>query len=335
MRAALYRETGPARDVFEIVELPTPDPRPGEVRVRLHTSGVNPADVKRRGGWARIALDLPYLVPHDDGAGIIDAVGEGVSESRIGARVWVYDARLGGQHGTAAEWVCVPTERAEPLPHGVDFAAGASIGVPGRTAHRCLFSDGPIDGANVLVAGAAGSVGHSAVQQARAAGAAVVIGTVGRPEHHTVAREAGCQAVLDYRDAGLAGTILDLTNGHGIDRLVEVDFAANAELDCRVAAVNSTIATYATDTDHKPEIPLWRMLNNSVNLRSVLLYNLPYDQHRLAADDLVAWSADGRIRPRIGSRFTLDEIASSHESVEKRTSDGNVVVDLIPADGAT
>jgi NADPH2:quinone reductase len=327
MRAALYRQTGPA-EVLNVEDLELPDPDPGEVRVRLHVSGVNPADAKRRGGWARITLDLPYLVPHDDGAGVVDAIGAVEDEHLIGRRVWVYDARVGRQHGTAAEWVTVPRYRVELLPDHVDFATGASLGAPARTAHRCLFSDGPIDGAAVLVAGAAGSVGHSAVQQARAAGAALVIGTVGRPEHHDVAKAAGCGVVLDYRGNELVDTILDLTEGRGVDRIVEVDLAANMDLDCRVGGLNSTISVYGTDTNHKPEVPLWRLLNHSVNLRNILLYNLPYDEHRQAADDITRWVGDGALTPRIGARFSLDEIVSSHRAIENRASDGNVVIDL-------
>ncbi|MFP1155048.1 hypothetical protein BHQ21_24140 [Mycobacterium sherrisii] len=329
MRAVWYTKTGPARDVLELVDLPIPVPGAGEVRVRIHSSGVNPADVKRRSGWGHITLDTPYLIPHDDGAGVIDEVGPGVTSFQKGDRVWVFDARLGRQTGTAADYVCVPHIKVEPLPVGIDFATGASLSIPGRTAHRCLFSDGPIDGATVLVAGAAGSVGHSAVQQARL-GRARVIGTVGRQENRRIALEAGCDQVVDYRSDRLAEELLELTDGHGFDRIVEVDAAANIDTDSRVVATNGTIAVYATDSCHAPKVPLWRLMNKSVNLRNVLLYNLPHHEHRLAASDLNQWIATGELRPRIGRRFALQDTAGAHEAVESGTGGGNVVIDLVP-----
>lgn len=333
MQAVLYRTTGPAAEVLKLVDIPKPEPGPGEVRVRVHASGVNPADVKRRSGWARIVLDTPFLIPHDDGAGVIDDLGPGVTRVAPGDRVWVFDARLGRQTGTAAEYVCVPERNVEPLPDHIDFATGASLSIPGRTAHRCLFSDGPIDGATVLVAGATGSVGHSAVQQAHLAGA-TVIGTVGRDENRPIAIDAGCSHVLDYRSDRLVDDLMDLTDGHGFDRIVEVDAAANIDTDSRVVATNGTISVYATDSHHAPTVPIWRLMDKSVNLRNVLLYNLPHDEHRLAADDLNRWIAAGAITPRIGRRFSLAETARAHETVESRSGGGNVVVDVVtPSEG--
>lgn len=328
MQAVLYERTGPAAEVLQLVEMPLPVPGPGEVRVRVYASGVNPADVKRRSGWARITLDTPFLIPHDDGAGVIDEIGPGVTTTTAGERVWIFDARLGRQTGTAAEYVCVPAHKVEPLPAHVDFATGASLSIPGRTAHRCLFTDGPIDGATVLVAGAAGSVGHSAVQQARLAGA-TVIGTVGREDNTPIALDAGCKEVLNYRSPRLAEDLLDLTNGRGFERIVEVDAAANIDTDSRVIATNGTIAVYATDSGHAPTIPLWRLMNKSVNLRNVLLYNLPHREHRLAADDLNRWITRGDITPRIGQRFPLRDTALGHQAVESGTGGGNVVIDVV------
>lgn len=331
MQAVLYTRIGPAADVLELAELPAPEPGPGEVRVHVHASGVNPADVKRRSGWGRITLDTPFLIPHDDGAGVVDEVGSGVTRVAKGDRVWVFDARVGRQTGTAAEYVCVPERNVEPLPTHIDFATGASLSIPGRTAHRCLFSDGPIDGATVLVAGASGSVGHSAVQQARLAGARVV-GTVGRQSNQQIALDAGCEHVLDYRSDRLADDLLDLTDGRGFDRIVEVDAAANMDTNSRVIATNGTISVYATDSDHSPKVPMWRLMNKSVNLRNVLLYNLPHAEHRLAADDLNRWIGNGGLTPRIGLRFPLKDTAKGHNAVESGTGGGNVVIDVVAAD---
>lgn len=330
MRATWYDRMGPAAEVLTYGELPDPEPGPGEVRVRVHTSGVNPADAKRRRGWARLQMDFPRQVPHDDGAGVIDAVGPGVDPARIGKRVWLWDTRVGRPMGSAAEYVCVPDRNAEPLPDSVGFVEGACISAPGRTAHRCLFRDGPLKGATVLVAGAAGAVGHAAVQQAVAAGA-TVIGTVGRDENHDIARDAGCSLVLDYRRDNIVEAVLDTTHGRGVDRIVEVDLAANMETDARCVAVNGAISVYGTDSGHKPEVPVWRLMNGSVSVHFELLYNLPYAAHRHAADDLNRWLTEGVYVPRIGRRFAADEVAAAHDVVETGQGGGNVVVDIVPA----
>ncbi|GAA5162269.1 NADPH:quinone reductase [Pseudonocardia eucalypti] len=329
MRATWYDHTGPAAEVLTYGELPDPEPGPGEVRVRIHTSGVNPADTKRRRGWAGLRMDFPRQVPHDDGAGVIDAVGPEVDPARIGTRVWLYDARVGRPIGTAAEYVCVPDRNAEPLPDRIGFVEGACISVPGRTAHRCLFRDGPLKGATVLVAGAAGAVGNAAVQQAVAAGA-TVIGTVGREENREIARASGCSLVLDYRHDDVVAAVLDATDGRGADRIVEVDLAANMEIDARCVAMNGTIAVYGTDSGHKPVVPVWRLMNASVTVHFELLYNLPYAAHRQAADDLNRWLTDGVVSMRVGRRFPAGEVAAAHETVETGQGGGNVVVEIVP-----
>jgi NADPH2:quinone reductase len=328
VKAAWYERTGPADEVLTAGAMPDPQPGLGEVRVRVHCSGVNPADVKRRAGWARLQMDFPRQIPHDDGAGVIESVGDGVDGGLVGRRVWLFDTRVNRSGGTAAELVCVPARNVEPLAPGLSFAEGASLSTPGRTAHRCLFSDGPIDGATVLVAGAAGAVGHQAVQQAKLAGARVV-GTVGRPENVAVARSAGCDLVLDYKRDDVAKAVLDFTAGRGVDRIVEVDFAANVEIDARVCATNATVAVYATDTNHKPVVPAWRFLNASVNLRFVLLYNLPYAEHRLAADDLNRWTNAGQLDLHVGLRVPLADVAGAHKAIEQGRGAGNVVVDIV------
>ncbi|NKQ56963.1 NADPH:quinone reductase [Amycolatopsis sp. K13G38] len=327
MRAAWYERMGPAREVLIVGELPDPEPGPGEVRVRVHTSGPNPADAKRRSGWARLTMDFARQIPHDDGAGVIDAVGDGVDPARIGERVWLFDTRVGRPAGSAAEYVCLPARNTEPLPSTVDFAQGASLSAPGRTAHLCLFDRGSIAGSTVLVAGAAGAVGHAAVQEAKLGGA-TVIGTVGRHENREIAEAAGCDLVLDRRRDDVRQAVLDFTGGRGVDRIVEVDLAANMELDARVCAVNGTIAVYGTDSGHKPVVPVWLLMNKSVAVNFVLLYNLPYEEHRRAADDVNRWAAAGELKMRIGKRFALEDIALAHEAVEQGTGNGNVIVDI-------
>jgi NADPH2:quinone reductase len=332
VRAAWYEQTGPAADVLAVGELPDPEPGPGEVRVAVHASGVNPADIKRRTGWGGIAMEFPRQIPHDDGAGIVDAVGEAVDPDLLGRRVWLWDTRVGRPTGSAAEYVCLPAYNAEPLPDSASFELGACIGTPARTAHRCLFTDGPVEGQAVLVAGAGGAVGEAAVRLAKAAGARLVIGTVGRPANRAVAEAAGCDLVLDYRQDDVAGEVLDATDGAGVARIVEVDLAANADLDGRVCAVNGTVAYYATDTDHKPVLPIWRYLSRTINLRAILLYNLPRNERDEAARDIARWLEDGTLDLRIGRRFKLEEIAAAHRAVEEG-GNGNVVIELRGAEG--
>jgi len=208
VQAIWYESTGPARRVIECGEIDAPDPAVGEVRVRLGASGVNPSDTKRRAGWIGLAMGHRRIIPHSDGAGTVDRVGAGIDEGRIGERVWVWNAQGADRpFGTAAEYVVVPADQAVPLPEGVDFATGAGLGVPARTAHYAVFGDGPIDGQCVLVQGGAGAVGHLAVQLATLGGAQV-IATVSGEAKASVAASGGARHVIHYRDEDVAGRVL-------------------------------------------------------------------------------------------------------------------------------
>ena len=198
MKAARYEKTGPARDVLTLADVERPEPGPGQVRVRVHASGINPTDVKARSGAVPRPID-EFQIPHQDGAGVIDKVGAGVDPARVGQRVWLYFAAYGSRWGTAAEWTVVPEQRAVPLPRAASMELGASMGVPGLTAHRCVFADGPVTGKTVLVQGGAGAVGHYAIELAKRGGARVVT-TVSGPEKAELARAAGADLVINYRD---------------------------------------------------------------------------------------------------------------------------------------
>src|SRR5262245_31856337 len=222
MRAAWYERQGPASEVIQIGRMPRPAPGPGEVRVRVHASGLNPTDVKRRTGFGGMTMEYPRIVPHQDGAGVIEAVGVGVAPARVGERVWLYETQHGRAIGTAAEFAVVPQHQAQPLPASASFAAGAALGVPYMTAHRCLFADGPITGATVFVPGGAGAVGNAAIQLAKWGGAAMVIATVSRAEQETVARAAGADHVIDRKREDVAARVMALTANRGVDRIVEI-----------------------------------------------------------------------------------------------------------------
>ena len=245
MRAAVYSVNGPARDVLSIAELPTPSPGPGEVRVKLAFSGVNPSDVKTRLGL-RAKLAFPQVVPHSDGAGVIDQVGDGVSPSRIGERVWTWNAQWERAFGTAAEFVVLPSAQAVALPEAVDLASAACLGVPALTAYHAVAMDGGVKDRVVLVAGGAGSVGHYAVQLAKLKGARRVIASVSGPEKAALAREAGADDVVNYRTEQLVERVMALTGGHGVDRIVEVDFAANVNADLELVVREGDIVPYGS-----------------------------------------------------------------------------------------
>ena len=325
MRAAYYDRKGPAHEVLQLGEVPTPTPGPGEVRVRVHASGINPSDTKMREGWGgRAAMPCPRIIPHNDGAGVIDAVGPGVTD-RVGERVWLYEAQRDGRaFGTAAEFVVVPSILAAPLPDGIPFELGAGLGVPAMTAHRCLFADGPITGQTVLVAGGAGTVGRCAVQLARWGGAGRVIATAGSDAQMQVAREAGADRVLSYRDPDLARKIGE------VDRVVEVAFGRNVMLDAAVLRTNGVIATYASSDNpaEQPIVPFLTLMMKDIAVRFTLVYVIPRAAKDQAIHDVNAALQAGALRPLIVRRLPLERIAEAHEAMGVGGLGGKLVLDL-------
>ena len=327
MRAAWYEKTGPAAEVLQVGEMPVPEPGPGEVRVRVVASGLNPTDVKTRAGSRPMAF--PRVVPHQDGAGVIDRVGPGVPAARVGERVWMFIVQWQRPWGTAAEFTVVPATLAVTLPRNTSFAEGACLGIPGVTAHRCLFADGPVAGQTVLVTGGAGAVGHYAVQLAKWGGA-TVIATVSSREKGARASAAGADHTVNYRTGNPAAEILDLTGGAGVDRIVDVDFGANLAVSLRVIKANGTIAAYASMGDAEPTLPFYALMTKNVTLRPVLLYTMPERAKDEAADDIVHLVEAGRLQHQIGVRFPLARIVDAHHAQESGQVIGNIVVDVAP-----
>jgi NADPH2:quinone reductase len=312
LRAAWYERQGPANEVLRFGDLPDPDPAPGEVRVRLRLSGVNPGDTKKRRGWLGSSMPYPRVIPHSDGAGVIDAVGDGVDDARLGRRVWVYGAQSYRPFGTAAEATVVPAELAADLPDEVPDEVGACLGIPGITAHRAVFGDGPVDGAVVLVHGALGGVGRLAAQLA-AWGGATVIGTVRRAEDVPEAGSVGIDAVsLDGSDP--AAEIRALAP-EGVDRVIELAFSANVDLDAAVAKVGSVIAAYGT-ADERPSIPFWPMLFDNITIRLLGSDDFPSEAKRRAVADLTSATREGALTIPIGEPLPLDRAADAHERVD-------------------
>lgn len=329
MRAAWYDRKGPAGEVLVVGELERPEAGPGEVRVRVFASGVNPSDTKqRRGARGNLTMPWPRIIPHQDGAGVVDAVGAGVPPGRVGERVWVYEAQRGRPFGTAAESVVVPAHQAVPLPAPVGFAEGACLGVPAMTAHRCVFADGPVHGQTVLVTGGAGAVGWYAIQLARWGGAASVLATVSRPEQEVVARAAGADQVFDYRTEDVADRVRAVTAGAGVDRVIEVAFGQNLETAIAVLRRNGVIATYSSDAVPEPVLPFWRLVMKDLTVRFVLVYEMSREAHDAAATAITACLAKGVLRHHIGLRGRLDDIVRLHEAQESGTLIGKAVLEL-------
>ena len=326
MKAVWYESTGPAREVLRFGEVETPRPGAGEVRVRVAASGVNPSDTKKRGGWIGMAMAHPRVIPHSDGAGTVEAVGEGVDAGRIGERVWVWNAQGGGRpFGTAAEFVVVPDGQAVRLPDGVPWSIGAGLGVPGCTAHYAVLGDGPVRGKRVLVQGGAGAVGHMAVQIAALNGAEV-IATVSGAAKGEAAVGGGARHVVNYRRGDVAERVRELTGGEGVDRVIEVDLAANIETDVEVLRPNGTIASYSSTSG--PELPLsyYPLAFKDLRIHFVQGYLLPAAARRAAIRDLTAWLDARRLDARIAKLFSLSNTAAAHEVLESGRADGKVVV---------
>jgi NADPH:quinone reductase len=313
MLASWYDRQGPAADVLRVGELPDPTPGPGEVRVRVTVSGVNPGDTKKRRGWLDSSMPFPRVIPHSDAAGVVDAVGAGIDERRVGQRVWVYGAQSYRPFGTAAQYAVVPADLAVPLPDHLSDELGAALGIPGITAHRAVFADGPVDGKLVLVHGVLGGVGSLAAQLARWGGA-TVLATVRRgADLAQVDPDVVSHAVaLDQDDPAAA---IRAYAPEGVHRVVEVSLSGNADLDNAVVANGAVIAAYATSAD-RTEIPFWTLLFNNVVLRLIGSDDFPEEAKRQAARDLTAAAAVGALTVKVGDRYELADIAKAHDRVD-------------------
>ncbi|MEU8234622.1 NADPH:quinone reductase [Actinoplanes sp. NPDC048967] len=337
MKAIVYSTTGDP-DVLQLAERDLPIPGPGEVRVRVTVSGVNPTDWKTRSG-ATNSLQFPEVTPHLDGAGAIEAVGAGVDPGRVGQRVWLYMATAGRPTGTAAEFTVVPAGQAVPLPDAVGFDVGASLGVPALTAHRALTvaEDGPrrlrpgaLDGKVVLAAGGAGAVGHAVIQLARWAGA-TVISTISGPEKARLATAAGAHHVINYREGDPVASIRQLAPD-GVDIIAEVALGANLALDLAVLRTRGTISTYANDGGKPVQLDVRQNMMLNTRFQFLVLYTVGPEALAAAAEDVAAAVGDG-VLP-VGEehglplvRFPLERTADAHRAVEQGTV-GKVLVDV-------
>lgn len=324
MKAVWYEAFGAAEAVLTLGELPDPAPGPGEVLVRLRASGVNPSDVKlRAGARAGAVMAWPRIVPHSDGAGVIEAVGAGVDRGRIGERVWIWNGGWQRPFGTAAELIALPAEQAVRLPDRTAFAAGATLGIPSMTAWLAVFADGPVDGRTVLVTGGAGAVGRYACQMARLGGARV-IATVSSPEKaaHSTAAEW-----VNYREADVAQEVLEMTGGAGVDRIVEVDFAANQAAALALVKPGGTIAAYASASEMRPRLEFYPFMFRSVTLRMILAYLIDPATRRRGEARLADWLEAGALDHAVCSAGGLENCVAAHRAVEAGAKLGTVVLE--------
>lgn len=327
MRAAYFRKFGSAKDVLELGEVDTPAAAAGEVLVRLSTSAVNPSDVKKRAGSFPNLLDDGLVIPNSDGAGVIEAIGDGVDGRRIGERVWIYQAQFARRFGTAAEYIAIDQRRAPALPDGVGFDVGACLGIPVMTAHRCVFADGDVAGQTLLVTGGAGRVGYYAVQWASQAGA-TVIATASNEADKTACIEAGAHHVVNHRGEDVVAAIMAASRGAPVDRIVDVEFGANLPISIEVLRVGGTIATYSSTQVSEPKLPFFRMMYKDLTVRMIIVYAMPEAAKQHAMDDIDAALKNNTLKHRVAHSMPLADIARANEIIEQGSVRGAVVLTL-------
>jgi NADPH2:quinone reductase len=340
VRAIEYSLTGDP-DVLTLVDRPLPEPGPGEVRVRIHRSGVNPTDWKSRRGTEAGAVVAPPQVPNQDGSGVVDAVGQGVEAALHGLRVWIWEAaHLRPAGGTAQEYAVVPARHVVFLPDVASFDLGAGLGVPFLTAHRCLTvtEDGPsrlgpgkLSGRTVLVAGGAGAVGNAAIQLARWSDATVIT-TVSGPAKANLAARAGADHVIDYRRQDVAAEVRAIAPD-GVNTIVEVSPAVNAAIDAEVIARHGSVAVYANNGGNEVTLPIRPLMAPNARWQFVLVYNAPEDWRARALDDVSAAVLEGaaRVGEEVGlplHHYPLEQAAAAHAAVESGVV-GKVLIDVV------
>ena len=327
MKAAFFEKFGSASQVLSVGELPDSDVGPGEVRVRIEASGVNPSDTKKRAGAFPNLLNNGLVVPHSDGAGVISAVGSGVEASRVGERVWLYQAQHNRRLGTAAEFLVIDQRRAVLLPNDVSSQVGACMGIPAMTAHRCVYADGSVSGQIVLVTGGAGRVGHYAIQWAKLSGA-TVIATASNAADRQACLDVGADHVVSHRDDNWDATVVELTQGEKIDRVVDVEFGSNLSKVLNCIRTGGTIATYSSMVVPEPTLPFRHMMFMDLTIRLVIVYDMPENAKSDAVNDINQALQSGHLCHRVAAEYSLDDIADSHELIEQGAVRGCVVVNV-------
>ncbi|MBT3993219.1 MAG: NADPH:quinone reductase [Gammaproteobacteria bacterium] len=326
MKAGWYENIGSAEEVIQYGEMDDPVIKPGEVLVAVKSSGVNPSDVKTRAG-ARGELQFPRIIPHSDGGGVIQDVGDGVDTSRIGERVWLWNAAFGRAFGSCAELISLPTEQAVLLPEQTSFDAAACLGVPASTAYYGVFSDGSVDGQTILVTGGAGAVGHYAIQLAKWGGA-TVISTVSGDNKASVAQDAGSDLVINYKNDDVASIVNDFTSGQGVQRIVEVEFGGNLEISQNILSPNAVIAAYGSVAEGNPAIPFYDLMFKGTTLNTFLIYIVSLQARSNIVNGITKALNDNALHHQIAQRFGLNELVAAHQAVESGSTIGNTIITI-------
>lgn len=323
MRAALYRTKGSAAEVLEVTDIDIPEPAAGEVRIRIEASGVNPSDVKKRQGQD---LGFPQIIPHSDGAGTIEAIGAGVPSSRIGERVWTINGQFERANGTAAEYISLPSKLAVSLPNNTDSSAGACLGIPVLTAYRALTIDGDVTGQRIFIAGGAGAVGHYCVQIAKLHGAHV-IASVSSEKKATHAKAGGADHTINYKTENIEERVKEITDGKGVDRIIEVDMASNASLIPKILRPGGSVIIYGSSSP-TAEVPVQWCFVNDIIFHFFIMYKLSDEVRDSAAAAINEMLKAGDLVHTIAETYTLADIVKAHEAVETGAVMGNVVVTI-------
>lgn len=328
MQAAYYEKQGAAKEVIHYQQIPIPEPGTGEVRVKIHASGVNPSDTKSRSGWGGIEQKFERIIPHQDGAGVIESVGESVPNSRIGERVWIYEGQLGRAFGTGAEYIVIDSEKAIKLPDNTTFAEGACLGVPAMTAHRAVFADGEVKGQTILVTGGAGAVGNYAIQWAKWGGAKA-IATVSSPQKAKIAEAAGADYIINYKNEDVVKRIQEITGRkRGINRIVDVDFTQNLNVADAVLRTNGVVAMYSANPGDAPALPMLSLMLRNITIRTILVYTMPQSAKSAAIKDITTALEAGKLSHNIAQTFPLTELAAAHEAQDSGNMIGKAIVEI-------
>ena len=326
MKAVWYEKVGDAKDVLQIGQIDDPSPNSHEVLISVKTSGVNPSDVKTRAG-ARGELQFSRVIPHSDGAGIIIDVGKNVNPNRIGEKVWIWNAAFGRPNGTCAELIALPEDQAVAMNDNVSFEAGACLGIPASTAYYGIFANGSVENKTLMVTGCAGAVGFYGIQLAKWAGANV-ISTVSSEKKAKIAKDAGADLILNYKEDDIVNSVLDYTKGNGVDRVLEVEFGGNILINQNIVKPNGTIAAYASATVMEPTLPFYNLMFKGIKINTFLIYNISKEERKTVTGGISKALNENAIKHIIASTHSIDSVVDAHYAVESNKNIGNVIINI-------
>ena len=327
MRAVCYQKFGEAKKVLIEKEVKTPDPLENEIKVKIHTSSINPSDTKKRMGADPSLLNNGQVIPNSDGSGEIIALGKNVRDRKIGERVWLYNAQYGRQEGTSAEYICLPKEQVVWMPEHCSFEVGAMMGIPAMTAHRCVTCHGSVKDKTVLVTGGSGRVGYYAIQWAKYFGAKV-IATASTPRSKEACEKAGADFITNHPSLETNEKILDFTKGKKIDLVVEGDFGVNLPFTLEVLKISGSIATYSSMSEKTPSIPFIKMMFMDLTINMVLVYGMPWSAKERAIQDISHILKNKSFHHRVNKTFPLSESIKAHEYLEEGNNLGSVILHM-------